>query len=615
MKKYSAVLLFLFLHGTMLAQMNIDSLRNVLSTEKTDSVTLNKYLDIMARPGAESVEVNSLIGTWVTENALKNKNYAVYTKSLLSRASMYHLASDFINATQFYVETQVAAEKYGQTELGLEALNNLANVYYLNAQYEKAEELYLQTIEACKKYGITIGLASGYGSLGTLYFSSSGNDMAKKRKGIAYMLLSVEASNIIKDTLQLIAAYSSIGKMYTGLEMYDSAMYWVERSGVLLAAKKDNQEGYVHYYRNKGLALLGKKDYKGAIESLLTGIGYTKKYNSPLWESSHYDALAQTYKEMGDYRKALEYTEKHFKIEDSLLNAENFAKASDIQNKYEREKKDKEILKKDLALKTGLAKRNRLSFLLFSSLLILGLLGVFAFVLLKNIRARKKAYQQLEEKNTRIQEQAIELSKQARLIAKFQSQMNPHFTFNALHNIYGLVVTKDNEKAVQQIQSLAALMRQTLTNSVKEEITLEEEIKYLQNYIDFEKATSPAHFDFTVEINSGLEDALIPPMMIQPFIENAVKHAELDKVSNPFVKVLIQKENDLMKLIIEDNGTGINKAAGNLGKLSHSVSIIRSRIEMLMQNSNKQLGDYFSIHPAAGKGTIVEFYLPLNYSH
>ncbi len=621
MKRINLIKLFFVLTGCFHlqiagAQLNIDSLKHSLEQQPGDSATISRQLDTMKKISTTDPDASIIIGNWVTEKALSGRLYPLYIQGLISIAGIYHYTNDFPTAVEFYKKAQEAADKYGLDEMGLEALNNLANVYYFNNQYDKAEEIYKLTIAECQKRGITIGVAVGYGSLGSLYFSSSGNDAGKKHKAIGYMFSAVQLFESLKDTAQLIQSFSSLSKMYSKIDLFDSAMYYSDKAGLLMTSKKDNQEGYYYYYYHRGIALLGKGNYKEAIETFLTGLPYTRKYNTPLWESSHYEGLSAAYKAIGDFKRSLEYAERHFEIEDSVINTENFAHAADIQNKYEREKKEKELLQKNLALKTESAKRNRVTGWLISSLILLISLFIFASFLVKNIRARKRAYAALEKRNEEIKEQALQLSKQARLIAKFQSQMNPHFTFNALHNIYGLVATNDNEKAVTQIQSLASLMRQTLTNSVKEEITLEEEIAYLKNYIDFEKATSAVNFDFRVEVAGDLQDALIPPMMIQPFIENSVKHAELDKVIKPFVKVMVIKEHDLMKLVIEDNGTGIDTQAGNLGKISHSVSIIRSRIEMLLQGKNAPVYEYFSIHPnkASGKGTIVSFYLPLNYS-
>ena len=617
MKKLLFILLTFFTTA-LSAQHKIDSLKEVLKKEKNDSATIYSWLMRMDSMTTTDMDASLAIGNWSAATALETKNYFLYVKSLLAIAGIYHLTNDFPNAIDYYIKTQEAAEKYKQVELGLETLNNLANVYYLNNQYDKAEQFYKITIAACEKQGITIGVATGYGSLASIYFSTGAKNRERIKEGIGYMMKSIQASKSLKDTTQLIRSFSSLGKMYSGIQLFDSALNYIDKAGSLMTAKKDNQEGYTYYYCHKGTVLLKKGDYKAAIESFLTGLPYTKKFNALLWESSHYEGLSQAYKAIGDYKTALEYGERHFIIEDSVINAENFGKAADIQNKYERLKKDKALLQKDLELKKELMKRNNLLLWLISSLVILGLLSVFSLLLIRNIKARKKAYHELEKRNSEIKEQALQLSRQARLIAKFQSQMNPHFTFNALHSIYGLVIGNENEKAVTQIQSLAQLMRKTLTNSIKEEITLEEEMDYLQKYIEFEKATSATSFDFIIQVGAALENVLIPPMMIQPFIENAIKHAGLDKVKNPFIKVLIEKENDLMMLIIEDNGRGLNKDNTNVNKLSHSMSIIKSRIELLFESKKNIAGDsYFKILsvPEITNGTAVKFYLPLHYAY
>jgi Histidine kinase/Tetratricopeptide repeat len=248
----------------------------------------------------------------------------------------------------------------------------------------------------------------------------------------------------------------------------------------------------------------------------------------------------------------------------------------------------------------------------------LGLLGILAFILYRNITAKKKAYIQLQTKSEQIKEQALQLSKQAKQIAQFQSQMNPHFVYNALHNIQGLVLTDDKQKANGQIQSLAQLMRKTFANADKDDIPLEEEINYLNKYIEFEKTAFGTRLDFEVRVTKEAEGTMVPPMMIQPFIENAIKHAELKKVENPYIKVLIEIENNLLAIHIKDNGTGIKKEATETDKLSHSLSVIKSRLDILFKGKadvNNQ--PVFSVKtiPEINEGTSIKFYLPLNYSY
>jgi tetratricopeptide (TPR) repeat protein len=597
------------------AQINIDSLKTALADSPTDTATLNKQITFLETLSADNMEAVLILANWISEHALAKKEHKIYATAQLAIATLYHHMDNYGPAMQYYVAVQNYTEKHGLEELNLHALNNLANIYYLNNQYAKAEELYWKIIEGCKKLDIKRGLITSYGSLGTIYFANSKGDINEKKKGIRFMFMSSDISISINDTMQLIRSYSGIGKMYSELDMPDSAIYWINRSYDLMSATTQHTDGYVFHYYHKGMVLSADKKYQAAIESFLTGVDYTKKYKAKLWESSHYDGLANAYKALGNYKKALEYAEMHFHIEDSVINAINFAKAADEQNKYERETKDRQLLVQSAQLKVASERRSKLITLFIASLVVLGLLGVFSVVLMKNIRARKKAYAELQEKSIKIQEQAVELSKQARLIAKFQSQMNPHFVFNALHNIQGLVISNENKKATNQIQSLAQLMRKTFANAEKDDIPLEEEISYLQKYIDFERTAFDNKLEFDITTGKDVENVLIPPMMIQPFVENAIKHAQLNKVENPYIKVLIGIENNLLSISVKDNGAGMRKDPGSLDMLSHSMTVIKARIQLLFQQKNKTVNEnLFTVKtvPELATGTMVKFYLPLN---
>ncbi len=246
-----------------------------------------------------------------------------------------------------------------------------------------------------------------------------------------------------------------------------------------------------------------------------------------------------------------------------------------------------------------------------------GLLGILAFTLFRNIISKKKAYMQLENKSEQIREQALELGKQAKQIAQFQSQMNPHFVYNALHNIQGLVLNEEAEKANTQIVSLAQLMRKTFANAEKDDIPIDEEIAYLNKYVEFEKNAFDNNLNFLIETDIEARNVSIPPMMIQPFIENAIKHAELKKISNPYIRVLIEIENNLLSINIKDNGKGIEPKENDSDKLSHSISVIKSRLNLLFKGSDGiQQKPVFVIKsiPEISEGTMVQFYLPLNYT-
>lgn len=121
-----------------------------------------------------------------------------------------------------------------------------------------------------------------------------------------------------------------------------------------------------------------------------------------------------------------------------------------------------------------------------------------------------------------------------------------------------------------------------------------------------------------IEKNIEARNTLIPPIMIQLFIENAIKHAELKKISNPYINVLIEIENSLLSINIKDNSKGINPERQDTDKLSHAISVIKSRLNSLFKgNDDIQEKPVFTVKsvPEISEGTMAQFYLPLNYTY
>jgi len=157
--------------------------------------------------------------------------------------------------------------------------------------------------------------------------------------------------------------------------------------------------------------------------------------------------------------------------------------------------------------------------------------------------------------------------KQARLIQNdlqqqvLRSQMNPHFIFNVLGSIQNFMLRNDNREASRYLSQFASLTRATLQNSAAETISLADEIAMLKDYIELEKMRSPDLFEYTIDFEEGLEVDLIqiPPMLVQPFVENAIKHAfrTLDKKGS--LELSITDKTDWIEFVVEDNGDGIQK--------------------------------------------------------
>jgi len=203
-----------------------------------------------------------------------------------------------------------------------------------------------------------------------------------------------------------------------------------------------------------------------------------------------------------------------------------------------------------------------------------------------------------------------------------KSQMNPHFIFNSLNSIQHYVMDKDIEGANKFITGFSRLIRQTLDISTRHEISLAEEISYLSTYLQLEKIRLENKFSFEVSADPALnpEACFIPPMILQPFVENCVRHGiRYRHDNNGKVVVAFKKAGNQLDCVIEDNGVGrkvarSHKSNNPIEYQSKGISLTSDRVELM----NKHNARAITIHiydledgNGAGTGTRVIISFPL----
>jgi two-component sensor histidine kinase len=199
-----------------------------------------------------------------------------------------------------------------------------------------------------------------------------------------------------------------------------------------------------------------------------------------------------------------------------------------------------------------------------------------------------------EQERSAIQQQLNELEQMA-----LRAQMNPHFIFNCLNSIQNFIITNDLEASNWYLTGFAHLIRQTLDNSEKSSITITNEVKYLERYLELEKMRFGHSFSYSIEIDPGIDSDLvhIPTMILQPYIENSIRHGIRYKENKEgHITVKFQKSNDGYVCIIQDNGIGRKKASEYKSRLhveyqSKGMSLTADRINIL----NRQLTEPITI--------------------
>ncbi|WP_348822412.1 sensor histidine kinase [Flavobacterium aestuarii] len=163
------------------------------------------------------------------------------------------------------------------------------------------------------------------------------------------------------------------------------------------------------------------------------------------------------------------------------------------------------------------------------------------------------------------------------------AQLNPHFVFNALGSIQGLLNDNQIEKANQYLAGFGSLLRSTLTSSEKETQSLETEIKTIKNYIELEQLRSPFSFRLTIDEKINVYETQTLPLLIQPLIENAIKHGISNK-EKAEITITISKIADDLLFELTDNGKGFDTLAEQKG---FGLKLVRERIELFNQSSKK----------------------------
>lgn len=200
------------------------------------------------------------------------------------------------------------------------------------------------------------------------------------------------------------------------------------------------------------------------------------------------------------------------------------------------------------------------------------------------------------------------------------SQMNPHFIFNCLNSIREMILNNETKQASHYLNKFAQLIRITLNQSLKSFVSLNDTIDYLQRYLEMEKIRA-TNFTHSIRVDETLtqSDILLPPMLIQPFIENAIWHgvASLDQPMK--IDIRFEKEHEQLLCVIEDDGIGIETSLSQketqLGHQSVGIENIKQRIKVLNEKYNLKstvtIEDKSSLSSANGTGTIVKLRLPL----
>lgn len=474
----------------------------------------------------------------------------------------------------------------------------LCDIYWITGglatnvgQYEKCTQYFNKALALCEKHDLKQLRISIYAALGDIYRNNN-----ETEKAVEYLKLGINNSKEIGVTNVTASMLSNLGLIYQNqnkqqlaedafqeaLSLSQEINHPRTEAVVLLKlaefyAKNKRIDDFYAIFKsiNQNAIIAQLKHFQTDLLAIQSEVCIVEnKLDKALDLASKYEKIRSSEKGLHDmmaayklklkilkaqkkHEDAIEYYEKLLEIKEQILNEKNKKHLQEFEMKFQNERKEKEI-------------------------------------------------------------QALKLESVSFQLQSLRAQMNPHFVFNTIASISQDLHPESISKSKKLLESFARLMRANLDFAEEEKITLEDEIKFLHDYLTLEQNRLGDRLSFTIDFDKDLDlDFIeIPSMLIQPYIENAVKHGIMPLEGKGEIKVSFKEQNDQLICTIEDNGIGRkaaenrkNKRSTHIGK---STTLNAKRLELLSPKMKENLKVIFTDkldNTGKAEGTIVEIIL------
>lgn len=502
----------------------------------------------------------------------------------------------------------------------LEAGRVKAKIFVRNGKNDEALKLLMEGYDDAKELAEPAVEIESLSALGEYYQQQS-----NEAKALEYFTTAKVIAEKYKNERALLKLNNLMAQTYRQqrnttkeLEMRTSNMALANNSNnkeEFLAQTKQMSDAYIQSRDfEKAAPYMDKMFYEPKLQKVVIPEELFSKSNDLEGIANSYKQLAEVFLKSGDTEKALVYLGTFVVIQDSIrsIRKRELEEALRVSNQIgknqqridllekERELSEKsiEVLRQDKELKEDELK-NRNIVIGSLSLLIFFLAGGVYFIL-RSSREKRRANQLLAIKSLR-------------------GQMNPHFIFNALNSVNHYISQNDERSANKYLSDFSKLMRSVMETSKHDLITLAEEIEILRLYLQLEHSRFKQNFDYEFLVSETIDasEFELPPMIIQPFIENAIWHGLRYKEGKGFLKVEIEGIAEDLLITVTDNGIG-RKKSGELKtknqKLQNSTGMqnIENRIRIMNELFNTNIrADVADAFPSeSDTGTLVKLFIP-----
>lgn len=464
---------------------------------------------------------------------------------------------DQSNAISYYNQALEELGETGEKRILASLYLNMGAAYNKKHEYSAAIEYYNKSLQIFESLGSRKGIANCLNWIGILY-----REIGDLKSSEEYLLKALQMHSEIDNVQGIISAKLNLGNVYSRIGELQKAESFVREA--LLQANDINHREYVR---------------------------------------DSYALLAEFAQQNQDYKKALEYTALYNSAKDSIFNEAKSHKIAELEIKYEVEKQQQELeLLKQLNENQELEIRKN-NYFLFGMISLLGAGIVIVFLIFRHSRLI------IRQKNIVLEQKLL------------RAQMNPHFIFNSLTAIQNFIYKSNQKEAGNFLSRFAKLVRLILENSREEYITLEKELQTLHYYLELQQLRFAGKIEYFINVDETIDtdSIMVPPMLTQPFIENAIEHGILPLQGTGDIRIDLQKGDGCIIFRVEDNGIGREQASRIRKADTHkslATTITSERLQLLNRNKGRKIRlsiEDLKDESDQASGTRITFEIPLKY--
>ena len=518
---------------------------------------------------SENVDSMELVGLAHIDDCPLGKAYQSAYQNLLM-AEVYYYNHFFDKSLNAYKSSLSKFLSVNDTTKLAMLHNNIGLLHFHRANYDSALIAYNASLEIERKQNNKEGIAQSYQNMGIIYgkwkrykqvfeyynsalelytelqdnsaIADVTNNMAVNAVRLndydlafKYYKKAFEAYEKIGNKSRVATVASNLGRLFfqNGQEDRAEEYYYI---AIDIFRQKNDKVGLVSTYGMLGEMYLAGGDMDKALKMFKLSNKYNEKIGLRAVQQQNLVDLYQTYKKLKEFELANEVLEKAYALKDSIYTNEQFEKLLELEKKYHIEKSQKELI-----MMKAREDRNRMYLWGVSIFFLLSTLIVLIWVYVLKIKERQRR-----------------LSMEHKVL---RTQMNPHFIFNSLSALQCIILENNKEEAMDFVADFSVLMRLVLQYAKEEQITLKKEKEILENYMSLQNRRFDNKISYKIDFDEdiSLERVMVPPMLTQPFLENAIEHGQLSK-DGGCIHVKMRRFDDILKFSIEDNGIGIKSS-------------------------------------------------------